>query len=264
MAGPDSGQDSGQDNGHQLVVVGTDGSEQARAAVRWAADHAACTGARLRVVHAVVLSTMGGVAWHAEAAVQAERLVRALEEDGHRQVGRARGEVERHHPGLPVETAVVTGDPRTVLLAEAAGAALLVVGSRGRGPLAGLLLGSVSGALAGRAPCPTVVHREPAPDARGVLTCTEPAAVALATSWATAHGTTVEETAEPDADALVAASRGRELLVVARRDHHRGPAVLDHAVTVAEHAACPVAVVAVTPVATGSGVVPATTAGAQA
>ncbi|WP_395659615.1 universal stress protein [Nocardioides sp.] len=243
------------------VVVGIDGSEQSQAALRWAAEHAARTGAVLRIVHAVVLPVMGGLAWQPEAALQAERLVRALEDEGHLLVGRACGEARRQQPDLVVESAVVAGDPREVLLAQVDPTDLLVVGSRGRGPVRGLLLGSVSAAVARHAACPVVVHRDPAAGAQGVLTCTEPAALALARDFGAAHETVVLEVPDEDVDALVAGARTRELLVVARRPHRHTP-VFDHAVAVAEHAPCPVAVVpavvlAVVPPVAGLTAVPA-------
>jgi nucleotide-binding universal stress UspA family protein len=53
--------------------------------------------------------------------------------------------------------AIVQGPPAQVLLDAAAGAQMLVVGSRGHGTLAGMLLGSVSQHCVQHAPCPVVV-----------------------------------------------------------------------------------------------------------
>ena len=62
---------------------------------------------------------------------------------------------------IEVEHAVVRGRPATAIVEEARGlgADLIVVGSRGRGPLAAMLLGSVSAEVADRAPCPVLVTR---------------------------------------------------------------------------------------------------------
>lgn len=59
--------------------------------------------------------------------------------------------------GIDIERAVVEGAPAPALLEAAEGAALLVVGSRGRGGFTGLLLGSVSQQCAHHAPCPLVI-----------------------------------------------------------------------------------------------------------
>ena len=61
-----------------------------------------------------------------------------------------------------VSQRVVMGHPAQVLLDAAAEAALLVVGSRGRGGFRGMLLGSVSRQVIARAACPVVVIRAPA------------------------------------------------------------------------------------------------------
>lgn len=63
--------------------------------------------------------------------------------------------------GLTVSTRVLVGRPATVLVAHAreTGADLLVMGSRGRGPIASLVLGSVSAEVATDAPCPVLVVR---------------------------------------------------------------------------------------------------------
>jgi nucleotide-binding universal stress UspA family protein len=60
-----------------------------------------------------------------------------------------------------VSQRAVMGHPAKVLLDAAADAALLVVGSRGRGGFTGMLLGSVSQHVIARAACPVVVVREP-------------------------------------------------------------------------------------------------------
>jgi nucleotide-binding universal stress UspA family protein len=66
---------------------------------------------------------------------------------------------EEHALGATTECRVELGDPveRLTAVATEEGAHLVVVGSRGRGPLKSALLGSVSHALAGKAPCPVVI-----------------------------------------------------------------------------------------------------------
>jgi nucleotide-binding universal stress UspA family protein len=130
------------------VVVGVDGSESSRRALRWAARQAELTGAALQVVHAWdVPSAYGYVPvveldWEAEARAELARTVKdAL---GAEHAGELHGELVRGHAAES-------------LLAASEGADLLVVGSRGRGGFAGMLLGSVSQYLVTHARCPVVV-----------------------------------------------------------------------------------------------------------
>jgi nucleotide-binding universal stress UspA family protein len=68
-----------------------------------------------------------------------------------------------HRPDADVHAATFVGSPGTVLVQESEGAALVVVGTRGHGDVAGLLLGSVASRVAAHARCPVVVVRgEPA------------------------------------------------------------------------------------------------------
>lgn len=63
---------------------------------------------------------------------------------------------------VPVDLQVLEGYPGRALVQAAQGAELLVVGSRGRGALGRMLLGSVGLHCASHAPCPVVIVREPA------------------------------------------------------------------------------------------------------
>jgi nucleotide-binding universal stress UspA family protein len=74
-------------------------------------------------------------------------------------VGTALDAVRAAHPGLEVSGAIGTGSPQRGLLAVAKEAAMIVVGARGIGGFAGLLMGSVSGQLAEHAACPVAVVR---------------------------------------------------------------------------------------------------------
>jgi nucleotide-binding universal stress UspA family protein len=136
------------------IVVGIDSSGGSSAALHWAVEQARRCGAVLHTVTAWELPTAIGApvplptdfapAALAHAAAEAE--VRAALED----------EAE-----VPVEITVVEGHPRTVLLQEAKGALLLVVGRRGRSGWPGRTLGSVSEACARNAPCPVVIVNHP-------------------------------------------------------------------------------------------------------
>ena len=133
------------------IVVGVDDSQGGRAALGWALDEAALRSAELEVVHVWSLPLVEGwnSDWPADAAwfrAQAsDFLDRVIVEAGGRD-----GVVVTP---LPVEEHV----PAFGLLGRAAGADLMVVGSRGRGGFKGLLLGSVSTQVVHHATCPVVV-----------------------------------------------------------------------------------------------------------
>jgi nucleotide-binding universal stress UspA family protein len=142
------------------VVVGVDGSAQSRAALDRAADVAADLGAELKVVTAwqLLAEESWAAAYWAEnypgrnpADIVLEAATEVLEE--------ARAHVLQRHPDLQVD--VVAGEGPTVrVLSEASrGAGLLVVGARGRGGFASLLLGSVSRGMVHAAECPVEVIR---------------------------------------------------------------------------------------------------------
>jgi nucleotide-binding universal stress UspA family protein len=137
------------------VMVGVDGSSGGEVALTWAADYAEERGRPLALVHAV------GHAVVTDFAIDLAETERGLLAAGQEVTVRARDRVRTDHPTLLVERYDVLGDPRAVLTELAVDASVLVVGSRGRGPVAGLLLGSVSTALATHAPCPVVVVRRP-------------------------------------------------------------------------------------------------------
>jgi nucleotide-binding universal stress UspA family protein len=139
------------------IVVGVDGSEASRVALRWAADEARVRGATLEVVsawHVPVLSTIptfGVGAPSEEMATETKKaLTELLDEEG--LVG---------NDELTVLEAVVQAPPATALIEASADADLVVVGSRGHGGFKGLLIGSVSQACVSHAACPVVVVPKP-------------------------------------------------------------------------------------------------------
>jgi nucleotide-binding universal stress UspA family protein len=132
------------------VVVGVDGSDEARSALRWALAEARLRKAPLRLVHVWTHVGAGGTKFGVETGDpprQAEDLIE-------REIGNA-GETE----GIKLERRVVEGNAADALVAEVSDGDLLVVGSRGHGVLAGALLGSVSQRCVRHAPCPVVVVR---------------------------------------------------------------------------------------------------------
>lgn len=127
------------------VVVGVDGSAPAARALAVAADVAAQAHAPLRVV-----SVWSGRPESADGTRSAaERIAEQAE-----------SAALTAHPGLDVTHLVVQGHPESALGPAANGAGLLVVGSRGRGAFAGLVLGSVSHRVAHTARCAVMVVPE--------------------------------------------------------------------------------------------------------
>lgn len=138
------------------IVVGLDGSPESKEALRWAIAEAQLRGARLRVVHAWVIPAAFGI----DAAFVLADAIEGFRQEGERVLDEALAEVAGESgPDVPVERQVVQGPASECLLRAAADADLLVVGSRGRGGFAGLLLGSVSQQCTHHAPCPVVIVR---------------------------------------------------------------------------------------------------------
>lgn len=135
------------------VVVGVDGSEASRAAVRWAAAEAALRGVPLVAVEAWEFSPL---IFAADVPVALDELRSTVEEH---LSGVVRDEVGE--PGPETVERVVEEAPVPALLGQVAAGDLLVVGSRGRGGFTGLLLGSVSQQVAQHAPCPVAIVNAP-------------------------------------------------------------------------------------------------------
>lgn len=144
---------------HARIVVGYDGSDGARHALTWAAEEATARGASLRVVQVVHRLEPRELAWLAEAGVSPAVIREQAEEGARRSVANARTRLRDSHPELPVSTDNPVGDPRTVLIEEGRHADLVVVGSRGHGPVASVFLGSVGTALVRHAETPVAVVR---------------------------------------------------------------------------------------------------------
>lgn len=241
------------------VVVGVDGSPSCERALDWAIDHATRERRHLTLAHGLD----------------------PMHRDGPDVLRQARERVHEVAPGLAVHEALWPSDPRVALLELAERAAMVVVGSRGRGPVRSLLLGSVGLAVTRHAACPVVVVRPGHPGVvrHGVLVGLDasercrpvlelgyrqaslrdlPLTILHATpAWDAGLdvGEAVAGLAEkfPDvrartqvvhedpAVALARESQRMDLVVLGA--HHGGP--LHGSVTnaVVEHAACPVAVV---------------------
>ncbi|GAA2713215.1 universal stress protein [Micromonospora olivasterospora] len=139
------------------IIVGYDGSADAAVALDWALDEAERSGRPVRLAYVFEWLTVAGwvgpgVApgiWPDEnARRQVEELVR-----------RAAADAAARRPAVPVRGEVYDGPPALVLQERSAEAGLLVLGSRGHGGFAGLLVGSTAVAVTAHAHCPVVVVR---------------------------------------------------------------------------------------------------------
>jgi nucleotide-binding universal stress UspA family protein len=138
------------------ILVGIDGSSSALAAARWAAREAGIRKASIRLVNA-----FGWMPVHdADDPVQIVPDARdALRRTAEERLAAAAAEVAEVAPDVPVSQEVTTGMPAALLVSLSAEAQLAVVGHRGLGGFAGLVIGSVGTALVAHAVCPVVVVR---------------------------------------------------------------------------------------------------------
>ena len=134
------------------IVVGIDGSPSSIQALEWAATQAEAAGVSVMVVMTWEWPVFYGwtpeipSGWDpsADAGNVANEAVESIRAD---------------HPSVTFEVAILEGHPAPALVDLSATAALLVVGSRGHGEFAGMLLGSVSEYCVTHAHCPVVVVR---------------------------------------------------------------------------------------------------------
>lgn len=136
------------------IVVGIDGSAHSERALEWAAREAALRQVPLTViaVHQPVVGYWGSVVSQAEDDALSEQVRKAVREQADKVIDRLEGSTP---PQVTVD--VVSGSPAEELLRAAANADLLVVGSRGAGGFARLVMGSVSSQVTQHAHCPVVV-----------------------------------------------------------------------------------------------------------
>ncbi|MCX5263915.1 universal stress protein [Streptomyces sp. NBC_00199] len=132
------------------ITAGVDGTDESVAALAWAAREAVRRDLELRVVHA----------WRFQPNAAQDVADRDAQERWVRDAAeRAVAEIAERHPGLTVATDVREGGPVETLVAAAAEAELLVLGSRGHGPVVGFLLGSVGQQVIAEAARPVVLVR---------------------------------------------------------------------------------------------------------
>lgn len=152
------------------VVVGVDGSQHASHAVDWAARHAANESRPLVLLHAVD-TQWAAITGMAQGGVDPTPYLDQADLAGQAILDTALARVGPARPDGAIHTRTVRSDPRSALLRAAESASQIVLGSRGRGPVRSLLLGSVGAHVAGHATCPVVVVRPHNPGLvrRGVL-----------------------------------------------------------------------------------------------
>jgi nucleotide-binding universal stress UspA family protein len=145
------------------ILLATDGSEEAKLAFASAADLSKKTGSELHVVY---VGHMPLVSYESPGAItldpdlsgrmqeDAEQEARRKLDEQVRQVGKTDGEVAEMHARVGRPDAEIVG------LADELGAGLIVLGSRGLGPLRRALMGSVSDSVVRHAHCPVLIVRE--------------------------------------------------------------------------------------------------------
>jgi len=147
---------AGPGAGEGRIVVGVDGSEPSQQALRWGAHFAAAFGARLDAVIAWEFPSSYGWASVPPDWNPGQDMEKVLEDTVPAVFG--------DQPPAALHQQVREGGAARVLLEACKGATMLIVGSRGHGGFAGLLLGSVSSNVAEHASCPVlVIHGDQAP-----------------------------------------------------------------------------------------------------
>ncbi|WP_030545503.1 universal stress protein [Streptomyces albus] len=149
------------DRTENRIVVGVDGSEPSREALRWAVRQAELTGAEVDAI--MSWEWPGYVTWGGMMPPAAPTDA-TLEESAQQTLLTTIEETVGKEPPVRVRALTQAGGPVQVLLEAARGASLLVVGSRGLGGFKGALLGSVSQHVTHHAPCTVVIVRAPSDD----------------------------------------------------------------------------------------------------
>ena len=137
------------------IIAATDGSAESLRAVEWAAREAVLRHEPLRIVSVPALPPR-----MSPDPADRQTVAGVVQQAASRALASAAERVSEVEPGLVPETMLLDGPPARVLTEAARDAAMLVVGSRGAGGFAALVLGSVSRYVATHARCPVVVARE--------------------------------------------------------------------------------------------------------
>lgn len=135
------------------IVVGVDGSPHGNAALAWALEQAVALKGSVTAVFAWQVPFLG-----MPGAFDKDELEKLAKEYLTETVSSV-----VPSPPIPLWTVVAEGDPTEALIEASEEADLLVVGSRGRNPFKGLLLGSVSQRCAANTKCPVTIVKAPSP-----------------------------------------------------------------------------------------------------
>lgn len=138
----------------KVVTVGVDGSDQARYAVLVAAEQAERSGFSLRIICAVQPYT-GSLSWM-PAPVDREELFAEIQT----QLDAGEKWIRNHFPKLAIEVQLIEGSPVDVLVKASETSELLVLGTRGRGGFAGMMLGSTTNGVRHHAKGPMMVVKD--------------------------------------------------------------------------------------------------------
>lgn len=153
---PDSPQSEGASRQIRRIVVGVDGSETAKLALRYAVDEARTRGASLKVLH--VYQSM--VTAYPYQTLDGGALRQQVEEEAREAAEATLSELLDEVPELgsvEAEREVRQGRPSTEILDAASDADLIVLGTRGLGGFRGMLLGSVGQHVIAHATVPVVL-----------------------------------------------------------------------------------------------------------
>jgi nucleotide-binding universal stress UspA family protein len=151
------------------IVVGIDPSSASEYAVTWAAREARLQRRGLTLVHALAPLSTNQLAALGTAGIPPQQVFDQSTDEAEGTLEHARSLAAGLAPETEVRTVLETADARSLLLDLSSSASMVVVGSRGHGPVAGLLLGSVSGALVRHAEAPVAVIRSRDGSGKGVL-----------------------------------------------------------------------------------------------
>jgi nucleotide-binding universal stress UspA family protein len=139
--------------GNRRIVVGVDGSESSIRALEWAVQQSELTGIDLEVITTWEWPSSYGFGLAIPEGWDPSQ-------DAQKVVDQALEPILQAHPGVKIRSTIIEGHPAPALVEASKGADLLVVGSRGHGEFAGMLLGSVSEHCVTNAHCPVLVLRD--------------------------------------------------------------------------------------------------------